>query len=123
VPCVSLRGALFRELKANASAFPIKQVFHDRHHPSAWGHSLMAQMVVTLIEGAIDHQRALAAAQPSSSSVAAAAVAAAAAAAATPADAPPDAHHDALHIGPTCTATLREHGGPQLNAPLYAESH
>jgi hypothetical protein len=82
----------------------------------------MAQMVVTLIEGAIDHQRALAAAQPSSS-VAAVAVAAAAAAAATPADAPPDAHHDVLHIGPTCTATLREHGGPQLNAPLYAESH
>ena len=57
MPCVSLRGALFRELKANASAFPIKQVFHDRHHPSAWGHSLMAQMVVTLVEGAIDHQR------------------------------------------------------------------
>ena len=93
----------------------------------------MAQMVVTLIEGVIDHQRALAAAQPSSAAVAAVAAAAAAAdaaAAATPAGAPPDA----LHIGPICTATLREHGGPptttlrehggpQLNAPLYAESH
>ena len=142
MPCVSLRGALFRELKANASAFPIKQVFHDRHHPSAWGHSLMAQMVVTLVEGAIDHQRssaiisdhqranesdpqrALAAAQPSSSSavaaVAAAAEATAAAAATTPAVALPPP--DALHIGPTCSATLREHGGLQLNAPLYAES-
>jgi len=54
VPCVSLRGALFDELKGNASAFPIKQVFHDRHHPSAWGHSLMAQMVTNLLEKAIE---------------------------------------------------------------------
>jgi hypothetical protein len=102
----------------------------------------MAQMVVTLVEGAIDHQRssaiisdhqranesdpqrALAAAQPSSSAavaaVAAAAEATAAAAATTPAVALPPP--DALHIGPTCSATLREHGGLQLNAPLYAES-
>ena len=58
VPTVSLRGALFSELKANSSAFPIKQIYHDRHHPSAWGHSLMAQMVVDLVERAIDHAKA-----------------------------------------------------------------
>ena len=51
--CVSLRGALFGLLKGNASAFPIKQLYHDRHHPSAWGHSLMAQMVTRLLEDAI----------------------------------------------------------------------
>ena len=57
VPCVSLRGALFSELKANSSTYPIKQIYHDRHHPSAWGHSLLAQMVVTQMEKAIDHAR------------------------------------------------------------------
>lgn len=49
VPCVSLRDALFHELKAQDRAFPLKQVFHDRHHPGAWGHSLLAQMVVELV--------------------------------------------------------------------------
>ena len=53
VPCVSLRGAIFNELKANTSSFPIKQIYHDRHHPSAWGHSLLAQMVVRLLRDAI----------------------------------------------------------------------
>ena len=55
VPCVSLRGALFSELRANSSRFPIRALYHDRHHPSAWGHSLMAQMVVHAIEGATRH--------------------------------------------------------------------
>jgi hypothetical protein len=55
VPCVSLRGALFSELKSNASRFKMKQIFHDRHHPGAWGHSLMAQMVVTLLKDAVIH--------------------------------------------------------------------
>ena len=45
VPAVSLRDALFHELKAADPRFPVKQVFHDRHHPGAWGHLLMAQMV------------------------------------------------------------------------------
>ena len=49
LPCVSLRGALFAELKANRPEFPLKRLFHDRHHPAAWGHSLMAQMVVNLL--------------------------------------------------------------------------
>ena len=62
VPCVSLRGAVFSELKANATAFPIKQLYHDRHHPSAWGHSLMAQMAVTRLREAIHD--VLAAQQP-----------------------------------------------------------
>ena len=59
VPCVSLRGALFDQLKGNSSVFAIKQLYHDRHHPSAWGHSLMAQMVVERIREAVLHaQRA-----------------------------------------------------------------
>jgi len=58
VPCVSLRGALFTDFKANSSTYPIKQIYHDRHHPSAWGHSLMAQMVVKRIEEAIDYAKA-----------------------------------------------------------------
>ena len=49
VPTVSLRDALFHELKAREPTFPLKQVFHDRHHPGAWGHSLLAQMVVELV--------------------------------------------------------------------------
>jgi hypothetical protein len=53
VPCVSLRGALFSELKRNSTTFPIKRIYHDRHHPSAWGHSLMAQMVLRQLEGAV----------------------------------------------------------------------
>lgn len=53
VPTVSLRNALFRELKANSSLFPLKRVFHDRHHPGAWGHSLMAQMVVDRLRAAV----------------------------------------------------------------------
>ena len=52
VPAVSLRDALFHELKAADPRFPVKQVFHDRHHPGAWGHSLMAQMVVGLLSAA-----------------------------------------------------------------------
>ena len=58
MPCVSLRGALFAELKANSSRFPIKQIYHDRHHPAAWGHSLMAQMVVHQLEQALDRAAA-----------------------------------------------------------------
>eukprot|EP00965_Chrysotila_dentata_P104882 3464218-Pleurochrysis_carterae.AAC.1 len=44
VPTVSLRNALFLHLRARDPAFPLKQVFHDRHHPGAWGHSLLAQL-------------------------------------------------------------------------------
>ena len=54
VPCVSLRSAIFPELKRNSTAFPIKQLFHDRHHPGAWGHSLMAQMVSHLLESSLN---------------------------------------------------------------------
>jgi len=53
VPCVSLRAALFPELKQNSSRFPLKQLFHDRHHPAAWGHSLMAQMLASRIGDAV----------------------------------------------------------------------
>uniref|UniRef100_A0A7S0IPL4 SGNH hydrolase-type esterase domain-containing protein n=1 Tax=Calcidiscus leptoporus TaxID=127549 RepID=A0A7S0IPL4_9EUKA len=53
VPCVSLRNALFTELKARSAAFPLKLVFHDRHHPGAWGHSLLAQMVVHRLSQAV----------------------------------------------------------------------
>jgi len=49
VPCVSIRNAIFQELKAGSGNFPLKKVFHDRHHPGAWGHSLLAQMVVELL--------------------------------------------------------------------------
>ena len=52
VPTVSLRDALFHELKAQDPRFPVKQVFHDRHHPGAWGHSLLAQMAVGLLSSA-----------------------------------------------------------------------
>ena len=55
VPTVSLRGALFDLLKSNSSAFPVKALYHDRHHPSAWGHSLMAQMVTKLLEQSITY--------------------------------------------------------------------
>ena len=58
VPCVSLRGAVFSEVKANSSRFPLRHVYHDRHHPSAWGHSLMAQMVAHLIHDAVVHAQA-----------------------------------------------------------------
>ena len=53
VPCVSLRGAIFGDLKSNSTRYPMKKIYHDRHHPSAWGHSLMAQMVVNRIRDAI----------------------------------------------------------------------
>jgi len=56
IPSLSLRSAIFRELKGFplvSSLFPLKQVFHDRHHPGAWGHSLMAQMVVHTLKNAI----------------------------------------------------------------------
>ena len=101
VPCVSLRGALFAELKANASAFPIKTVFHDRHHPSAWGHSLMAQMAAKLVEQAIDHQAKL-----------------------VP---PPQLSADGRVASAACAAALNEapvpwaHGGRALLPPIYAE--
>lgn len=49
VPCISLRNAIFPLLKANSTRFPLKKVFHDRHHPGAWGHSLLAQSVVELL--------------------------------------------------------------------------
>jgi len=52
VPSISLRDALFHELKAQDTRFPVKQVFHDRHHPGAWGHSLLAQMAVGLLSTA-----------------------------------------------------------------------
>ena len=53
VPCVSLRGALYPEFKVNDSSFPLKAVFHDRHHPAAWGHSLLSQMIVRLLHDAV----------------------------------------------------------------------
>ncbi|EOD08977.1 hypothetical protein EMIHUDRAFT_105705 [Emiliania huxleyi CCMP1516] len=64
VPSVSLRGALYSELKSNSTRWPLKQLFHDRHHPAAWGrssspprrtwHSLMAQLVIDRIRAALD---------------------------------------------------------------------
>jgi len=54
VPTVSLRSALFHELKSGSPRFPVKEVFHDRHHPGAWGHSLMAQMVVDMVSSQVD---------------------------------------------------------------------
>tara|TARA_B100000524_G_scaffold156632_1_gene79377 strand:+ start:1708 stop:3513 length:1806 start_codon:yes stop_codon:yes gene_type:complete len=53
VPCISMRNAIWHELKANSTRFPLKRLFHDRHHPGAWGHSLMAQAVVELVRDAL----------------------------------------------------------------------
>ena len=63
VPAVSLRDALFHELKAQDPRFPVKQVFHDRHHPGAWGHSLLAQMAVGLLSAAATEVAAVGAAR------------------------------------------------------------
>ena len=63
VPSVSLRDALFHELKAQDPRFPVKQVFHDRHHPGAWGHSLLAQMAVGLLSSAATEAAAVGAAR------------------------------------------------------------
>jgi len=118
VPCVTLRGALFAELKANASAFPIKQLYHDRHHPSAYGHSLMAQMVVTLLEQAIEHE---AAAQPAAQAAGgdASAVVALGGAAAALGGACAVAHKEMGGMGPGGVPTPQR-PGPKLWAPLYS---
>ena len=63
VPAISLRDALFHELKSQDARFPVKQVFHDRHHPGAWGHSLLAQMAVGLLSSAATEVTALGAAR------------------------------------------------------------
>ena len=63
VPAISLRDALFHELKSQDARFPVKQVFHDRHHPGAWGHSLLAQMAVGLLSAAATEVTALGAAR------------------------------------------------------------
>ena len=63
MPAISLRDALFHELKSQDARFPVKQVFHDRHHPGAWGHSLLAQMAVGLLSSAATEVTALGAAR------------------------------------------------------------
>jgi len=124
VPCVSLRGALFDQLKANSSAFPIKQIYHDRHHPSAWGHSLMAQMATRLLDDALGRvfDRA-AAGEPTSTSRPAGSQAPPPTAARKAKPSP------AVPVGqlPSCAVTLREapvgsasEPGPRLWSPIFS---